>query len=105
MAEVTFSYPGVGVLELRRSNTEFSIMTTLEQLESFYAFAFQNLHTQPDATSLDELLLRWYDSQRQNEIHAAIRQGLNEMDAGLGRPVSEFFDEFRQINSIPETPE
>lgn len=80
-------------------------MTTLEQLESFYAFAYQNLHSKPDSNSLDELLLRWYDSQRQDEIHAAIRQGLSEADAGLGRPVHEFFDEFRQQNGLPESPE
>lgn len=80
-------------------------MTTLEQLESFYAFAYKNISGRNEPAPLDELLLRWYDSQHQDEIHAAIRQGLSEADAGLGRPASEFLEEFRKKNNLPRKPE
>ena len=37
----------------------------------------------------------------QAEVVAAVRQGLEEIKAGLGRPADEVFDEIRREFSIP----
>ena len=35
------------------------------------------------------------------DFHEAARQGLEESEQGLGRPVQEFFAEFEAANGIP----
>jgi predicted transcriptional regulator len=54
------------------------------------------------APELDELVLSWYDAAEQEEIHAAIRQGLSDIDAGRGRPAREVTAEVSRRLGLPE---
>lgn len=65
---------------------------TIEELNEFTQFAVERINN-GGATSLEECLLLW---REHIEVNAAIRRGLAEADAGLGRPVREFMEEFQQ---------
>jgi hypothetical protein len=80
--------------------------TTVEEISEFQRFAVEQVRNGGSDLSLEELLERWRaqrsktnDSLR-NKVNAAIRRGIAEADAGLGRPLDEFMDEFRQRHNI-----
>jgi hypothetical protein len=72
---------------------------TLEQLTSFQRFA-EHVVSNGGADSFDELLQRWQAEEEYLEVEAAVKQGLREIDASLGRPANEFLDEFCRRNNI-----
>jgi hypothetical protein len=62
-------------------------MTDTQQLlEEFHQFALHRLSQVNRDIELDDLMLQWYDSKHSEQIDATIRQGLADMDAGLGKP-------------------
>jgi len=71
---------------------------TKDEIESFGRFATDRLERGGD-TSLEELVTLWRRQQREG-ANAAIREGLQEADAGLGRPLDEFMSDFRAQNEI-----
>ena len=74
---------------------------TLEQLDDFHRFASEMLSNGGRELSWGDLILLWQDSLKQDQVNAGIRKGIEEMNAGLGRPLDEFMDEFRQKHNIP----
>ncbi len=68
---------------------------TQNQLDEFHQFAIGRLHGESDEVQLDELLLQWYDSKNKDGINATIREGLSDIEKGLGKPASVFADEIR----------
>lgn len=72
-------------------------MSSKQQLlEDFYQFALGRLSQGQNELELDELMLHWYDSKESEQINATIRQGLADMDAGLGKPVDVVSDDLRK---------
>jgi hypothetical protein len=82
--------------------------TTIEEITEFQQFALGQVRSAGVDLSLEELLQLWRtrDTMPENlngdDVHDAIRRGIAEADAGLGRPLDEFMDEFRQRHSIPQ---
>lgn len=71
---------------------------TKDELENFGRFAADEVE-RGSATSLEQLVTLW--RTRQNEhVNDAIRQGLEQADAGLGRPLGDFMAEFREKNEV-----
>jgi Arc/MetJ-type ribon-helix-helix transcriptional regulator len=50
---------------------------------------------------LQDALTQWLERR---DTLAAVNQGIDEMKAGLGRPVEEFDREFREKNGLPPRP-
>jgi len=72
-------------------------MSSKQQLlEDFYQFALGRLSQGQNELELDELMLHWYDSKEGEQINATIRQGLADMDAGLGKPAHVVSDDLRK---------
>ena len=69
-----------------------------DELESFNRFAAHEVE-RGNVTSLEQLVTLWRTQQREG-VNAAIRQGLEEADAGLGRPLDDFMDDFREKNEV-----
>lgn len=69
---------------------------TQQLLEDFHQFALGRLSQGQSELELDDLMLQWYDSKESEQINATIRQGLADMDAGLGKPASDVSDELRK---------
>lgn len=63
---------------------------TRSELQDFQKFVAVQLAKEGPVPSLDECLELW---REQREVLAAIRQGLAEAEAGLGRPYREVIDE------------
>src|SRR5262245_39786519 len=82
---------------------ECCMPATVEDIERFREFALQRVRTCTPAPELDELLVDWYDAKDQAAIHAAIAQGLAEMEAGLGRPAREVTAEICQRLGLTES--
>lgn len=70
--------------------------------ESFYNFLSNSLG-QGDRETPPETLLRQWREQREFEATcAAIQEGFEQMEAGLGRPVEEVFAELKRKHGIAE---
>jgi hypothetical protein len=74
-------------------------------LRAFIDFASAKLVTDASDITLDEAINRWEhenapDEEREETIRA-IREGLDEMHAGRGRPFEEFDREFRERHGLP----
>ena len=69
--------------------------------EAFYEFLGQTLSHGDRQTPPESLLRKWRAQREYDETAEAIREGLAQMEAGLGRPFEEFDHEFRQRNGLP----
>lgn len=76
--------------------------TVREDLERFQHFVDERLARGNDA-SLDELFDQWQDSQSRDEINAAIRRGLADVDAGRHQDAAEAMKVIRQELSLPNS--
>lgn len=76
---------------------------TTNDLRDFRDFISNQLNRHSNVPSPEDCLRLWREHQ---EIHSAIRQGINEADQGLGQPAEEFLSEFHRRNGIsPQTDE
>ena len=71
---------------------------TKDELERFGRFAADEVD-RGGAASLEQLVTLWRTHQGE-DVNDAIRQGLKEADAGLGRPLDDFMTEFREKNQV-----
>jgi len=70
--------------------------TVREDLERFQHFVDERLARGNDDASLDELFDQWQDLQSRDEINAAIRRGLADVDAGRHQDAFEAMKAIRQ---------
>ncbi len=71
-------------------------MSTIQQdLENFHQFAIARLAKRPSVESLDELIVEWRDSQSTDEVNAAIRRGLADIEAGRHEPIEQAVQRIR----------
>jgi hypothetical protein len=78
-------------------------------LASFYEFIGKRLKEGDDKLSPEEALDIWRsehpDSEEFEDTVAALREALEEMDAGnAGIPAEQFFREFREHHGLPPKP-
>jgi hypothetical protein len=79
--------------------------TASEELESFYQFAELRLQCAARGETLDDIYAEWRAANVPADVREAdvraIQASLRDMDAGnSGRPIQEFFAEFRERNSL-----
>lgn len=60
----------------------------LHDLDAFYAFGRDKLAAD-NAVTLEDLFLEWDTASQREEINAAIREGIADVDAGRTRPAAE----------------
>lgn len=75
--------------------------TTREELDRFHQFAIDRLATADPTPEIDDLMQAWCDERERGEINAVIRQGLADIDAGLGRQAMEVSEELRARYGFP----
>ena len=79
--------------------------TVSNELAEFVRFASEQLGNGGADLSPEECLRLWRLAQRECvEANEGIRRGLSELDAGFGRPLAEFTEEFRRRNQITAEP-
>ncbi|MEX0819911.1 MAG: hypothetical protein WD070_09955 [Pirellulaceae bacterium] len=71
---------------------------TKYELENFGRFAADEVE-RGRVASLEQLVTLWRSRQCE-DANAAVRQGLEEANAGLGRPLEDFMNEFRANNEV-----
>lgn len=78
---------------------------TKDQLESFYHFANNELSANRSDLTLDQIYQTWRlenpTPEEQADVHIAIRQGIEDIKAGRGRPAEEVMEEMREKYNIP----
>lgn len=67
------------------------------ELERFHAFVGRQLESADPPRTLAECLALW---QEHCEVLDAIREGLAEAEAGLGRPLDEFLAEMQSWRHV-----
>jgi predicted transcriptional regulator len=70
--------------------------------EAFYDFLGQTLSHGERETPPEALLRKWRAQREYDETVEAIREGLAQMEAGLGRPVEEVFADLRRKYGISD---
>jgi hypothetical protein len=70
--------------------------STRDEFASFQAYAESRLACGDLSVSLDELFAEWHDTQCRDEIDAAIRRGLADMESGRYRSAEESLENIRQ---------
>ncbi len=74
---------------------------TKADLENFNRFASEKVK-QGAADSIVDLAAEWQAVRERAEVNSAIRRGIDEMNAGLGRPADEALDDYRRKYDIPK---
>ena len=75
---------------------------TQHDLDAFHHFATARLADGASRLSFDELVVEWESTRDRDEINAAIREGLADVEAGRHRPADEVSEELRNKHSIPD---
>ena len=75
--------------------------TALQELNSFHEFALDSLRSRNEYISLENLLETWRAQKERDEVNAAIRQGLADVEAGRYRPAAEVMEDFRKKHGLP----
>jgi hypothetical protein len=80
------------------------MLVTQHDLDSFHHYALGKLQDS-GAASIEELFDQWRIAnptpEDEEEIHAAIRQGLADIEAGRGRPADDVLAELRRKYNLP----
>ena len=66
---------------------------TQKELDAFYSFASDRVRSGGQPLSLDDLLIEWESQRDREDINAAIREGLADVEAGRHRPAAEVMGE------------
>jgi hypothetical protein len=75
---------------------------TLAELDDFHRFAANEVRRSAETPEFKDLVREWLRRREREEVNAIIRQGLSDIDAGLGRPAREVMEELRVEYGIPE---
>ncbi len=75
---------------------------TRDQVDSFHQFAVARLDNGEAELTFSDLLVEWDSVTNRDEINAAIREGIADVDAGRTRPADEVTEELRTKYNIPE---
>lgn len=75
---------------------------TQDDLDNFHSFASERLTSGGNGLTIDDLVIEWDSVRNREEINAAIREGLADIDAGRTRPADEVTEELRRKHNIPE---
>ena len=75
---------------------------TQDDLDNFHRFATERLTNGDADLTIDDLVIEWDSRRDRDEINAAIREGLADIDAGRTRPANEVTEELRKKHRIPE---
>ena len=73
---------------------------TKEELDSFHRFANTVVDEGEAELSLEQLVIKWRANQRA-AVNDAIREGIADMNAGLGRPAGEVMEELSRKHIMP----
>lgn len=69
---------------------------TQAQVDSFHRFASEKLAGGGSDLSWDELFIQWRSISEREEVNAAIREGLADVEAGRCQPAVEAMEEIRK---------
>ena len=75
---------------------------TQHELDSFHRFATDRLRRGEEELTIDDLVIEWDSMRNRDQINAAIREGLADIDAGRTRPVDQVTEELRRKHNIPK---
>ena len=75
---------------------------TQDELDSFHRFATERLRKNDRELTIDDLVIEWDSTRNREEINAAIREGLEDIDAGRARTADQVTEELRKKHNIPE---
>jgi predicted transcriptional regulator len=74
---------------------------TQQDLDGFYSFATRRLQSAGKDLSFDELVVEWEPLRDRDDVNAAIRDGLADVEAGRYRSADEVAEELRKKHSLP----
>jgi predicted transcriptional regulator len=74
--------------------------TALQELNSFHEFAVDSLRSRNEDVSLERLLAIWRARQEREEVNAAIRRGLADVEAGRVIPADQFLADFDKKHGL-----
>ena len=73
---------------------------TQKELDNFHRFASEKLDAAGGGLSWDELFIQWQSLYERDDVNAAIRDGLADVDAGRHRAASEVMEELQRKHNL-----
>jgi predicted transcriptional regulator len=77
--------------------------STQTDLEAFYSFVGQSLKQGEKDAVPEAVLEKWRAEREHDAVCDDIRQGIADMDAGLGIPLAEVAEKIRRKYGIPNS--
>lgn len=71
------------------------------EFKAFYDYLGQSLNQGDCGPTLEALVRKWRVEREFEETCDAIREGMEDIEAGRCRPIDEFDAEFRKRNGLP----
>jgi predicted transcriptional regulator len=68
---------------------------TQVDLDSFHSFATARISSATRDMTIDDLVVEWDSHCNRDDINAAIREGLDDIDSGRTRPAQEATEDLR----------
>lgn len=66
---------------------------TQDELDHFHSFASQRIKQAEDQLTWDELIVLWESTCRRDDVNAAIRRGLADVEEGRYEPANEAMEQ------------
>jgi predicted transcriptional regulator len=73
---------------------------TTNEFENFANFSRAKLEIEANELTLDDLVIEWQSYQNREEINAAIREGLDDAQAGRHRPADEVMADLQKKHGL-----
>jgi hypothetical protein len=89
-------------MEVRAMSTDSHAQPQTD-LEAFYCFVGQSLKQGDKGAEPEAVLRKWRADREFEETCEDIRQGIADMEAGLGIPLAEVAEKIRQKYGITDT--
>lgn len=74
---------------------------TSQEIDGFASFAHETIAKTSEEMSFDDLVILWQSLRDRDEINAAIREGIADIDAGRHRPADEVFADLVKKHQLP----
>ena len=71
-----------------------------EEIDGFHEFATNRIREGAEEITFDDLVMEWESLRDREDINAAIREGLADVEAGRHRPASEVMKELAEKYGI-----
>jgi hypothetical protein len=74
---------------------------TQQDLDRFHEFASHLIRNGGMDSSLEDLIAKWRAARERDEVNSALREAIDDLNAGRARPADEVTNDLRKKHRLP----